>query len=67
MEIFDVLGRSVLRHSCESRNLLRIAGQARNDGAVIIDVSHLPAGIYFIRIQTANGNIVTKKVIKSER
>jgi hypothetical protein len=32
---------------------------------VALDISDLPAGIYFIRIQTENGKIITKKVVKN--
>jgi len=30
-----------------------------------INISDLPSGIYFIRIETENGKIVTRKIIKN--
>jgi len=51
VEIFDVFGRNVSRLTSYISH------------PISIDISSLPAGIYFIRIQTENG-IVTRKVIK---
>ena len=51
IEIFDVFGRNV------SRLISHISHP------IFIDISHLPSGIYFVRIQTEN-NIITKKIIK---
>ncbi|MCL2042054.1 MAG: Ig-like domain-containing protein [Bacteroidales bacterium] len=50
VEIFDVLGRTY--------NVSRVT---RNE----MDISFLPPGVYFIRIQTETG-AVTKKIIKSD-
>ena len=73
IEVFDIYGKSVLRH-CEgdspkqSRNttngLLRSArndekGVCNDDSEIVIDISHLQSGIYFIKI---NNQIV--KIIK---
>jgi len=52
VEIFDVFGR-ICNVSCVTCN--------ENE----MDISFLPAGVYFIRITTENG-MVTRKVIKSE-
>jgi hypothetical protein len=32
---------------------------------VVLNISHLPAGSYFVRIKTENG-VVVRKVVKSE-
>ena len=50
IEIFDVFGRAcnVLRVTCNENE---------------INISHLPTGVYFLRITTKTG-IVTKKIIK---
>lgn len=59
VEIFDKYGRNVVAKF--PSNLLE-RGQSQVDG-VILNISHLPTGIYFVRIQTET-DIVTKKVIK---
>ena len=42
IEIFDMMGRAVGTHPC---------GRPNNDGETItIDISHLPAGMYYLRI-----------------
>jgi hypothetical protein len=53
VEIFDLMGRSVARH----------CGLDPQSHSITLDISHLPAGMYFVRIQTANG-VITKKVVK---
>ncbi|MCL2040844.1 MAG: S8 family serine peptidase [Bacteroidales bacterium] len=52
VEIFDVFGRNVSRLTSHISH------------PISIDISHLPAGVYFLRIQTEN-NVVTRKVIKN--
>jgi len=52
IEIFDLLGKSVGTNLC-----------VRPETETIVNISHLPSGMYFLRIQTDNG-IVTKKIIK---
>jgi len=52
IEIFDVYGRKVSSHHL-------IVSSSHH----LINISHLPSGIYFIKIETAKGT-VTKKVIK---
>ena len=51
IEIFDVMGR------------LQIAESRKQNREMIVDISHLPTGIYFLKIKTKIG-IVTQKVIK---
>jgi len=65
VEIFDVYGRKVGEKfpsviPSAVRNPEQYGQQA--DG-VTINISHLPAGIYFVKITTENG-IITKKIIK---
>ena len=60
MEIYDVFGRKV-GEKFPSNTLEGCQPQA--DG-VVVNVSHLPTGIYFIKIETEKG-IITKKVVKN--
>ena len=53
IEVFDVYGR---KQKAESR-------KEKAEGNMEIDISHLPAGLYFVKIQTEAGEI-TKKIIK---
>jgi len=57
IEIFDVFGRVV-----GAINPLQKLEGCPKDG-VVINISHLPAGVYFVKITTENG-MITKKVIK---
>ena len=59
VEIFDIYGRKVAT-KFPSNSLEGWQPQA--DG-VVVNISHFPAGIYFVRIQTEKGT-VTKKVVK---
>ena len=52
VEIFDLLGKIVGVYPC-----------GRPVGETIIDIFHLPTGMYFVRILTNEG-AVTKKIIK---
>jgi M6 family metalloprotease-like protein len=68
VEIFDVMGKKVQSsefnvQSSETRNYE--VEQFPSFGGVRggLNISHLPSGVYFIRIQTENG-VVTKKVVK---
>jgi autotransporter-associated beta strand protein len=54
IEIFDVMGRMVF---------IVGTGHAPSLQSTTIDISHLPSGVYFLRIHTENG-VVTKKIIK---
>jgi len=61
IEIFDMLGRSVGTNLC-----VRPENQTSEIGQpdIEINISDVPSGVYFIRIQTENGRIVTRKVVK---
>jgi hypothetical protein len=58
IEIFDVMGRKV-----QSLMFNVQSSETRNFKLETLNISDLPSGIYFLRIQTENG-IITKKVIK---
>jgi hypothetical protein len=53
IELYDVFGRNI---NLSTRPLV-------HSSTITLDISHLPVGIYFVRINTENGS-VTKKVIK---
>jgi hypothetical protein len=53
VEIYDVMGRKQLSHT------------ANHIPQTTIDVSHLSAGIYFVRIYSENNTIETVKLIKN--
>jgi uncharacterized protein YjdB len=53
VEIFNVMGQYVYLSTLGVASTLRF------------DISHLPTGVYFVRITTENGKIVTKKIIKN--
>ena len=59
IEIFDIYGREV--GGIFPSNVLE--GWTQADG-VVINISHLQKGIYFVKIKTEQG-IVTKKIIKN--
>jgi len=53
IRLFDVMGRQI-----------SIVGQSEiGKSEIVINIAHLPVGIYFIRIQTENG-VITRKVVK---
>jgi hypothetical protein len=56
IEIFDLLGKMVF--------IVETWRAASLQSEIVFDISSLPAGIYFIRIQTENG-MVTRKVVKN--
>ena len=61
IEIFDVMGRSV---SVETRHATSLQSQiAHRPSQIEINISHLPAGVYFLRITTDEG-VVVRKVVK---
>jgi len=63
VEVFDIYGRKVYEDSnFYGLTVLRSYGLT-TDG-VVIDISHLHAGIYFVKITTEQA-IITKKVIKN--
>jgi hypothetical protein len=49
--VFDMVGKKVMEHKGENVTLHKI------------DLSTLPTGVYFVRIQTAN-EVITQKVIR---
>jgi hypothetical protein len=55
VEVFDVMGNLTPVPSPNWRGV--------SEGRGEVNISHLPPGIYFIRITTENG-IVTRKVVK---
>jgi hypothetical protein len=61
IEIFDIYGRRVKVEKSPS-NFEGVDGEAGR-GSLILNISHLTDGLYFLKIQTDNG-IVTKKIIK---
>jgi hypothetical protein len=60
VEIYDVLGRKVGKKF--SSNLLE--GWQPQDDGVVLDISNLNSGIYFLRIETKKGTVM-KKIIKN--
>jgi hypothetical protein len=60
VEVFNITGQSVYSSTCP----LSPAGGGRGWFSSTLNISNLPTGIYFIRIQTENG-VITKKVIKN--
>ena len=60
IEIFDVMGRTV-----GALRATPIVGQSEiGQSEIVINVAHLPNGVYFLRIQTEIG-VVTRKIIKN--
>jgi hypothetical protein len=59
IEIFDVMGRCV--GNVEPRLIASLRSEI-GQSEIVLDISHLHAGMYFIRIQTENEKI-TKKII----
>jgi len=62
LEVFDVLGRKV--SSFEFRVSGSELGAASPMSPASLNISHLPDGVYFIRITTENG-VVVRKVVKN--
>ena len=58
VEIFDVMGRKAPLNPPEGGRLPSFGGVGGG-----FDISHLPSGIYFVRIQTETG-VITQKIIK---
>jgi hypothetical protein len=67
IEVFDVIGRRqeiprYARNDGENSPPFMEGWQPQADG-VVMNISHLPTGIYFLKIETENGMVV-KKVVK---
>jgi len=61
IEIFDMMGRTV---HVETRHATSLQSQIENRPSPIeMNISHLPTGIYFLRIMTDEG-VVVRKVVK---
>ncbi len=56
IEIVDLTGREMLR-------LPRTDYSPRND-KMVVDVSSLPSGIYFVKVIFKDGSVTVKKVVK---
>ena len=56
IEIFDVMGRTVGAP-------LAVAPNGTHQSQITFDLSNVPSGIYFVKIQTETG-VITKKIIK---
>jgi hypothetical protein len=61
VEIFDVFGKK--QKAARNSPPFMEGCQPQADG-VVIDISHLPPGIYLLQIETEQG-VVTKKVLKN--
>ena len=59
VEVFDVSGRKVATKFPSNE----LDGGQPQAGGVVLNISHLPSGVYFLQIKTDQG-IVTKKVVK---
>jgi hypothetical protein len=58
IEIFDVMGRKV-----QSFEFNVQSSETRNFKPETLNISYMPSGVYFLRIQTENG-VVMRKVVK---
>jgi hypothetical protein len=70
IEIYDVYGKNVgakfpfnFLKGCPKGGVVKEGWQPQADG-VVINISHLVNGIYFLRIQTEQ-EIIVKKIIKN--
>jgi len=69
VEIFDVTGRKIqgskFKVSCSNPEPdPGLNSELNFKPETVIDISHLPSGVYFIQIQTENG-MITRKVVKN--
>jgi hypothetical protein len=69
VEIFDVMGRKVqgLTFNVQSSDFLNFKPEkflSFGGAGVVINISNLPSGIYFVRITTENSKMITKKIMK---
>ena len=67
VEVFDVMGRTVMvaaAAAVETHGRASLQSQIANHTShITFDLSNVPSGIYFLKIQTADG-VVTRKVVK---
>jgi len=64
IEIFDVFGRAVVVAPIETLRAMSLQSHiAHRTSQIEMDISHLPTGMYFVRIQTEN-DAITKKIMK---
>jgi hypothetical protein len=61
VEIFDMLGKSV--GNVETRLITSPQSETGQSG-IALNISHLPSGVYFVKIKTENG-IAVRKVVKN--
>jgi len=63
--IFDVFGRTVGAHPCGRTEITTppFWHPSNNGGEFTLDISNVPSGIFFVRIQTENG-VIVRKVVK---
>ncbi|MCL2042191.1 MAG: T9SS type A sorting domain-containing protein [Bacteroidales bacterium] len=61
VEIFDVFGRAVVVAPVETRHATSLQSQiAHRTSQIEMDISHLPSGMYFVRVATETGTVVRK-------
>jgi len=58
-ELFDINGRRLLSQRVETGH----APSLQDDNTIVIDMSHLPSGVYILVLHTENG-IVTQQIIR---
>jgi len=68
VEVFDVYGRKVSSHhliTSSSHHLITSSSNhlITSSSNHLINISHLPAGTYFVKIMTEQGEVV-RKVVK---
>jgi hypothetical protein len=63
IEIFDVFGQKVYGDEVRGERYEATPRTPHHDTPHLIDISHLPSGVYFLRIQT-DDDAITQKIIK---
>jgi len=63
VEIINFLGQTVVSQTTNGKNDVIPSGAQRNEESQTINISHLHAGIYFVRVGFENGGSV-KKLVK---
>jgi hypothetical protein len=64
IEIYDVYGKNLTPHTAHCKPFTASERWLPQADGVVFNISTLPAGVYFVRIQTEQG-VVTKKVVKN--